>query len=143
MIFFDDQFFHFIHLFQLARTYYPERVVALEEEWGDSLVAELNHDAAINHFLGFDIFLVNLDWAKKMQWLWFELELWSVLLYSSSYEQFFKTDFWISIFWIFFGSFKKIVWISVPFSTVFSTAVFFKDLLSFMMLGVKLKRFCC
>ncbi|KAM3727543.1 Intraflagellar transport protein [Dirofilaria immitis] len=36
---------------QLARVHFPERVVLLEEEWGDSLVAEANYEAAINHFL--------------------------------------------------------------------------------------------
>ncbi|VDN40583.1 unnamed protein product [Gongylonema pulchrum] len=36
---------------QLARIHYPEKVVSLEEEWGDCLVAEANYDAATNHFL--------------------------------------------------------------------------------------------
>ncbi|EJD74502.1 intraflagellar transporter osm-1 [Loa loa] len=36
---------------QLARVHFPERVVFLEEEWGDSLIMEANYDAAINHFL--------------------------------------------------------------------------------------------
>ncbi|KIH49494.1 hypothetical protein ANCDUO_20431, partial [Ancylostoma duodenale] len=37
---------------QLARFSAPERVVKLEEEWGDHLVSEGQHDASINHFLG-------------------------------------------------------------------------------------------
>ncbi|EPB77379.1 tetratricopeptide repeat protein [Ancylostoma ceylanicum] len=37
--------------FQLARFSAPERVVKLEEEWGDHLVSEGQHDASINHFL--------------------------------------------------------------------------------------------
>ncbi|RCN37320.1 tetratricopeptide repeat protein [Ancylostoma caninum] len=36
---------------QLARFSAPERVVKLEEEWGDHLVSEGQHDASINHFL--------------------------------------------------------------------------------------------
>ncbi|KAL3991031.1 WD domain G-beta repeat family protein [Acanthocheilonema viteae] len=36
---------------QLARVHFPERVVLLEEEWGDSLITDANYDAAINHFL--------------------------------------------------------------------------------------------
>uniref|UniRef100_A0A915PPW5 Intraflagellar transport protein 172 n=1 Tax=Setaria digitata TaxID=48799 RepID=A0A915PPW5_9BILA len=36
---------------QLARIHFPEKVIQLEEEWGDSLVAEASYDAAINHFL--------------------------------------------------------------------------------------------
>ncbi|VDK73481.1 unnamed protein product [Litomosoides sigmodontis] len=36
---------------QLVRVHFPEKVVPLEEEWGDSLFAEGNYDAAINHFL--------------------------------------------------------------------------------------------
>uniref|UniRef100_A0A0R3RLE7 WD_REPEATS_REGION domain-containing protein n=1 Tax=Elaeophora elaphi TaxID=1147741 RepID=A0A0R3RLE7_9BILA len=36
---------------QLARVHFPESVVLLEEEWGDSLIVEANYDAAINHFL--------------------------------------------------------------------------------------------
>lgn len=39
-------------IFQLARVHFPERVVLLEEEWGDSLIMETNYEAAINHFLG-------------------------------------------------------------------------------------------
>ncbi|VDK57787.1 unnamed protein product [Anisakis simplex] len=41
----------FAKAIQLARTSFPERVVPLEEQWGDSLVKEGNYEAAINHFL--------------------------------------------------------------------------------------------
>ncbi|VDM37534.1 unnamed protein product [Toxocara canis] len=41
----------FAKAIQLARISFPERVVALEEEWGDSLVESASYDAAINHFL--------------------------------------------------------------------------------------------
>uniref|UniRef100_A0A915BZY3 Intraflagellar transport protein osm-1 n=1 Tax=Parascaris univalens TaxID=6257 RepID=A0A915BZY3_PARUN len=41
----------FAKAIQLARISFPERVVPLEEEWGDSLVEDANYDAAINHFL--------------------------------------------------------------------------------------------
>ncbi|WKY15558.1 hypothetical protein Q1695_000775 [Nippostrongylus brasiliensis] len=36
---------------QLARFAAPEKVVSLEEQWGDHLVSEGQHDASINHFL--------------------------------------------------------------------------------------------
>ncbi|CAI4221536.1 unnamed protein product [Auanema sp. JU1783] len=36
---------------QLARTAFPEEVVVLEEQWGDHLVSESQHDAAISHYL--------------------------------------------------------------------------------------------
>ncbi|CAI5455003.1 unnamed protein product [Caenorhabditis angaria] len=36
---------------QLARFAYPEKVVDLEEEWGDHLSSIGQHEAAINHFL--------------------------------------------------------------------------------------------
>ncbi|PIO75437.1 tetratricopeptide repeat protein [Teladorsagia circumcincta] len=36
---------------QLARFAAPEKVVSLEEQWGDYLVSEGQHDASINHFL--------------------------------------------------------------------------------------------
>ncbi|GMT33310.1 hypothetical protein PFISCL1PPCAC_24607, partial [Pristionchus fissidentatus] len=36
---------------QLARVQYPERVVNLEEEWGDNLVREGKHEAAISHYV--------------------------------------------------------------------------------------------
>ncbi|KAK6114288.1 hypothetical protein QQG55_55400 [Brugia pahangi] len=36
---------------QLARIHFPEKVISLEEDWGDYLIAEGNYDAAINHFL--------------------------------------------------------------------------------------------
>ncbi|VDM52610.1 unnamed protein product [Angiostrongylus costaricensis] len=36
---------------QLARFSAPEKVVTLEEQWGDHLVSEGQHDASINHFL--------------------------------------------------------------------------------------------
>lgn len=44
--------FSYQSIFQLVRVHFPEKVVLLEEEWGDSLFAEANYDAAINHFLG-------------------------------------------------------------------------------------------
>ncbi|KAK5969781.1 hypothetical protein GCK32_012196 [Trichostrongylus colubriformis] len=36
---------------KLARFAAPEKVVSLEEQWGDHLVSEGQHDASINHFL--------------------------------------------------------------------------------------------
>ncbi|VDM11557.1 unnamed protein product [Wuchereria bancrofti] len=36
---------------QLARVHFPDKVVSLEEDWGDNLITEANYDAAINHFL--------------------------------------------------------------------------------------------
>eukprot|EP00080_Pristionchus_pacificus_P016971 PDM76991.1 osm-1 [Pristionchus pacificus] len=36
---------------QLARVQYPQRVVELEEEWGDALVKEGKHEAAISHYV--------------------------------------------------------------------------------------------
>ncbi|GMT03452.1 hypothetical protein PENTCL1PPCAC_25626, partial [Pristionchus entomophagus] len=36
---------------QLARVQYPERVVGLEEEWGDALVREGKHEQAISHYV--------------------------------------------------------------------------------------------
>jgi intraflagellar transport protein 172 len=35
----------------IARRHYPASVVALEEEWGDALVAQRNPDAACNHYI--------------------------------------------------------------------------------------------
>ena len=36
---------------ELARYAFPEKVVKLEEEWGDFLVGQKQLDAAINHFI--------------------------------------------------------------------------------------------
>ncbi|MFH4973753.1 hypothetical protein AB6A40_000462 [Gnathostoma spinigerum] len=54
---------------QLARKNFPEQVVKLEEEWGDSLVADLNYSAAINHFVESGKSEKALDAAiKAKQW---------------------------------------------------------------------------
>lgn len=36
---------------ELARSFLPEAVVKLEEEWGDYLVSQKQLDAAINHYI--------------------------------------------------------------------------------------------
>ena len=36
---------------ELARVAYPSEVVTLEEEWGDSLTAQKQYDAAIVHYI--------------------------------------------------------------------------------------------
>ena len=39
-------------LLQVARASFPDRVIGLEEEWGDWLASNGSHESAISHFLG-------------------------------------------------------------------------------------------
>ncbi|VDP56144.1 unnamed protein product [Heligmosomoides polygyrus] len=52
---------------QLARFADPERVVSLEEQWGDHLVSEGQHDASINHFLAAEAAIQAKEWGKAVQ----------------------------------------------------------------------------
>jgi len=37
---------------ELARNKFPQQVIKLEEDWGDSLCKLKQTDAAINHYIG-------------------------------------------------------------------------------------------
>lgn len=53
----------------LARTYVPDKVIQLEEEWGDSLVENKQMDAAISHYIEAGCNLKALDAAvAARQW---------------------------------------------------------------------------
>ncbi len=43
--------FHYWIAVDLARRCAPQEVVKLEGEWGDYLVSQKMHDAAINHYI--------------------------------------------------------------------------------------------
>lgn len=58
---------------ELARVISPDKVIALEEEWGDNLVENRQLDAAINHFIeagrtrkALDAAVVAKQWKKAV-----------------------------------------------------------------------------